>query len=132
MVRESQRESLAHIPYRREELVRQGSPRRYRGRALDQLTFPLGGIGTGSVSLGGWGMVRQQRLAGRWRVAVEVRGGRLSLETLHLGLTLAAVQVSLAGHGVPVAVTPSADGTVLHFVAPVTIKVGQALVGEGQ
>ncbi|MBN1557667.1 MAG: hypothetical protein JW951_05935, partial [Lentisphaerae bacterium] len=32
--------------------------RRYRGRRLDEIAFPIGGIGTGCISLGGWGQLR--------------------------------------------------------------------------
>ena len=32
-----------------------GKPRVYRGRQLAEIAFPLGGIGTGTVSLGGPG-----------------------------------------------------------------------------
>lgn len=43
------------IPYRREELHRMGTQRTFTGEALSQIAFPLGGIGTGTVSLGGRG-----------------------------------------------------------------------------
>jgi len=46
------------IPYTLDELLGRGQPRRYSGRQLDQIAFPLGGIGTGSISLGGWGQLR--------------------------------------------------------------------------
>jgi len=53
------------IPYSREELFRPGPPRTYRGRQLDNIAFPLGGIGTGTVSLGGWGQLRDFELFNR-------------------------------------------------------------------
>ena len=34
------------------------SVRTYTGRQLDHIAFPLGGIGAGCVSLGGWGQLR--------------------------------------------------------------------------
>jgi uncharacterized protein (DUF608 family) len=46
------------IPYTHEELFDVGPPRVYSGRQLDEIAFPLGGIGTGTISLGGWGQLR--------------------------------------------------------------------------
>lgn len=53
------------IPYTREELFASGSPHIYTGRSLDEIAFPLGGIGTGSVSLGGWGQLRDWEIMNR-------------------------------------------------------------------
>lgn len=53
------------IPYRRKELFGQGPLPAYRGRQLDEMAFPLGGIGTGSVSLGGWGQLRDWEVRNR-------------------------------------------------------------------
>jgi uncharacterized protein (DUF608 family) len=53
------------IPYSREALFRRGGPRTYSGRELDHLAFPLGGIGTGMVSLGGWGQLRDFEIFNR-------------------------------------------------------------------
>lgn len=53
------------IPYTLEELFAKGKPRVYRGRQLDQIAFPLGGIGTGSISLGGWGQLRDFEIFNR-------------------------------------------------------------------
>ncbi|GIV16099.1 MAG: hypothetical protein KatS3mg022_1534 [Armatimonadota bacterium] len=53
------------IPYPLEELFAPGKPRLYRGRQLDQIAFPLGGIGTGSISLGGWGQLRDFEIFNR-------------------------------------------------------------------
>jgi uncharacterized protein (DUF608 family) len=57
--------SASSIPYSPEDLTGKGRPRRYSGRQLDQIAFPLGGIGTGSVSLGGWGQLRDFELFNR-------------------------------------------------------------------
>ncbi|HEX2949372.1 MAG TPA: GH116 family glycosyl-hydrolase, partial [Armatimonadota bacterium] len=38
-----------------DELFRIGAQRTFRGRQLAEIAFPLGGIGTGTVSLGGRG-----------------------------------------------------------------------------
>lgn len=46
------------IPCEREALYRKGKPRIYSGRELDEIAFPLGGIGTGCIALGGWGQLR--------------------------------------------------------------------------
>ena len=47
------------IPYIKAELF-QHTPvrRRFTGRQLDEIAFPLGGIGTGCISLGSWGQLR--------------------------------------------------------------------------
>ena len=45
----------ASIPYRREDLRRVGKQRTFSGASLSQIAFPLGGIGTGTISLGGRG-----------------------------------------------------------------------------
>jgi non-lysosomal glucosylceramidase len=42
-----------------------GYPRSYSGRALAQIGFPLGGIGTGSISLGGRGQLRDWEIYNR-------------------------------------------------------------------
>ena len=57
--------SPAAVPYDRALLLRPGKPRVYRGRQLDQIAFPLGGIGTGSISLGGWGQLRDFEIFNR-------------------------------------------------------------------
>jgi non-lysosomal glucosylceramidase len=52
-------------PYPSGSLYRQGTPRVYRGRELDEIAFPLGGIGTGMISLGGWGQLRDFEIFNR-------------------------------------------------------------------
>src|SRR6476620_4784246 len=54
-----------HPPYPREELHRQGPQRSFSGRALGEVAFPLGGIGTGTVSLGGRGQLRDWEIFNR-------------------------------------------------------------------
>lgn len=44
--------------YSEKELYDRSPQITYRGRNLDEIAFPLGGIGTGMVSLGGWGQLR--------------------------------------------------------------------------
>src|SRR5438128_8596556 len=53
------------IPYSREELYRLGGARAYTGDALREVAFPLGGIGTGTVSLGGRGELRDWEIFNR-------------------------------------------------------------------
>lgn len=40
------------------KLLQRGAPIVYRGRQLDEIAMPVGGIGTGSISFGGWGQLR--------------------------------------------------------------------------
>src|SRR6185436_2773098 len=47
------------------DLFRVGSQRRFTGPALAQIAFPLGGIGTGTVSLGGRGDLRDWEIYNR-------------------------------------------------------------------
>lgn len=49
---------MSKIPYTHDELFSVGKSRVYTGRQLDEIAFPLGGIGTGMISLGGWGQLR--------------------------------------------------------------------------
>ncbi|MDP6440027.1 MAG: GH116 family glycosyl-hydrolase, partial [Candidatus Brocadiia bacterium] len=53
------------LPWSRSELRKPGAVRTYTGRQLDMIAFPLGGIGAGCVSLGGWGQLRDWEIYGR-------------------------------------------------------------------
>src|SRR5215470_6528744 len=53
------------VPYRSEELFRSGAQRTFTGDALKEIAFPLGGIGTGTVSLGGGGQLRDWEIFNR-------------------------------------------------------------------
>ncbi|MBI2194076.1 MAG: hypothetical protein HYU36_19040 [Planctomycetes bacterium] len=55
----------ASTPYSREELFGLGRRRTFTGEALAQIAFPLGGIGTGTVSLGGRGQLRDWEIFNR-------------------------------------------------------------------
>src|SRR5438874_4859987 len=57
--------SRANIPYSQEELYATCGPREYSGAALREIAFPLGGIGTGTVSLGGRGELRDWEIFNR-------------------------------------------------------------------
>ena len=61
-----------HLPYPREELYRQGPQRTFHGRSLGEIAFPLGGIGTGTVSLGGRGQLRDWEFFNRPGKGVEL------------------------------------------------------------
>ena len=54
------------IPYSRQELLLQGKKQRVlAGEHLSEVAFPLGGIGTGTVSLGGRGQLRDWEIFNR-------------------------------------------------------------------
>ncbi|MFW6163916.1 MAG: GH116 family glycosyl-hydrolase, partial [Planctomycetota bacterium] len=53
------------LPYSEKELYRRGPQQTLRSSNLDHVAFPLGGIGTGAVSLGGWGQLRDWEIMNR-------------------------------------------------------------------
>ena len=53
------------IPYAKSELYAMGRPAARSGRQLDEIAFPLGGLGTGMVSLGGRGQLRDWEIMNR-------------------------------------------------------------------
>ncbi|MGH9899990.1 MAG: GH116 family glycosyl-hydrolase [Pyrinomonadaceae bacterium] len=53
------------IPYSRSELLRQGLQRTFTGDHLSEIAFPIGGIGTGTVSLGGRGQLTDWEIFNR-------------------------------------------------------------------
>ena len=53
------------LPWSSRELRKGHEVRRFTGRQLDTIAFPIGGIGTGCVSLGGWGQLRDWEIYGR-------------------------------------------------------------------
>jgi len=56
---------VSKIPYSDKDLFNLDSSFSYGGRNLDEIAFPLGGIGTGSISLGGWGQLRDWEIMNR-------------------------------------------------------------------
>jgi uncharacterized protein (DUF608 family) len=57
--------SIKRLPHTREALSKMGPPRTFRGRELEHIAFPLGGIGTGCVSLAGNGSLRDWEIFNR-------------------------------------------------------------------
>lgn len=53
------------IPFSKEDLKGQGPQRTFTGAHLTEIAFPLGGIGTGTVSLGGRGQLRDWEIFNR-------------------------------------------------------------------
>lgn len=53
------------IPYSKQQLVESRKPRVLAGEQLSEVAFPLGGIGTGTVSLGGRGQLRDWEIFNR-------------------------------------------------------------------
>ncbi len=49
---------MHHVPWPTDILRATGPQRRFTGRQLEEIAFPLGGIGTGCISLGGRGNLR--------------------------------------------------------------------------
>ncbi len=56
---------IKQIPYSRRELYATGPQRTFVGESLAHIAFPLGGLGTGTVSLGGWGQLRDWEIMNR-------------------------------------------------------------------
>ncbi len=57
--------AIARLSASRKELRKTGPPRTFRGPQLAQIAFPLGGIGTGCVSLAGNGSLRDWEIFNR-------------------------------------------------------------------
>ena len=53
------------IPYSKRDLFGMGPQPWLRGRNLDCVAFPLGGLGTGCISLGGWGQLQDWEIRNR-------------------------------------------------------------------
>ena len=74
--------------YSKAQLYHRGPQITYSGRGLDEIAFPLGGIGTGMITLGGWGQLRDFEIMNRPAkgafvkntfFAIRVRQGKLDL-----------------------------------------------------
>lgn len=57
--------TVSDLPYSQSELFSMGKRRVYEGVSLREIAFPLGGIGTGTVSLGGRGELRDWEIFNR-------------------------------------------------------------------
>ncbi|NQT87731.1 hypothetical protein HQ560_13260, partial [bacterium] len=53
------------LPYTKKDLHRRSPQPNFRGRNLEHIAFPLGGIGTGTLGLGGWGQLRDWEVRNR-------------------------------------------------------------------
>lgn len=62
---DSKNSKTARIPYSTNELFGCGPQRSFSGESLREVAFPLGGIGTGTVSLGGRGQLRDWEIFNR-------------------------------------------------------------------
>jgi len=60
-----QSDAGSSIPYSRQELVSGGPQRSYSSEQAGEVAFPLGGIGTGTVSIGGRGELRDWEIFNR-------------------------------------------------------------------
>jgi uncharacterized protein (DUF608 family) len=88
----------AQKPYPAQDLFRLGEQRVFEGPALKEIAFPLGGIGTGTVSLGGRGDIRDWEIFNRpgkgvklpftfFALYFEEEGGRRGVRVLEGPLT---------------------------------------------
>jgi len=88
----------AQKPYSAQDLFRLGEQRVFEGPALKEIAFPLGGIGTGTVSLGGRGDLRDWEIFNRpgkgvklpftfFALYFEEEGGRRGVRVLEGPLT---------------------------------------------
>ncbi len=59
------RDQAKDLPYSLSELMSLGKVRTFEGEALREIAFPLGGIGTGTISLGGRGNLRDWEIFNR-------------------------------------------------------------------
>lgn len=57
--------SKSTIPYKQKELHAVGPQRRFTGASGTEIAFPMGGIGTGTISLGGRGNLRDFEIFGK-------------------------------------------------------------------
>ena len=96
------------LPYTASELLRRGPQKTFRGRNLDHIAFPLGGIGTGTISLGGWGQLRDWEILNRPAkgfcapdsfFTLKVRDGRKSVTKVVQGP--AGGDFGASGHSMP-------------------------------
>src|SRR5579884_2862746 len=56
---------MTDLPWSQEVLRAAGSQRSFTGESLREIAFPLGGIGTGTISLGGRGQLRDWEIFNR-------------------------------------------------------------------
>ena len=94
----AQEKEQAKVPYSTQELFGLGGQRTLEGQNLKEIAFPLGGIGTGTVSLGGRGNLRDWEIFNRpgkgvnlpftfFSLYFEEEGGRKGVRVLEGPLT---------------------------------------------
>jgi uncharacterized protein (DUF608 family) len=71
--------AVKRISYSRRELRSSRPARTFSGRNLDEIAFPLGGIGTGSVALGGNGSLRDWEIFNRPNKGQSLHGAFFAL-----------------------------------------------------
>jgi len=86
------------IPYSKSQLFKLGPQLTYSGRNLDEIAFPLGGIGTGSISLGGWGQLRDWEIMNRPAKGKVITDGFFAIRTkTKKGTTAKVLQGPIGG-----------------------------------
>lgn len=89
---------VSKIPYSRQELFQLGEQRVFEGVELKEIAFPLGGLGTGTISLGGRGNLRDWEIFNRpgkginlpftfFALYLEPEGGKAEVRVLESRLT---------------------------------------------
>jgi uncharacterized protein (DUF608 family) len=93
--------------YTKSQLYHRGPQITYSGRNLDEIAFPLGGIGAGSISLGGWGQLRDWEIMNRPAKGYAVKNGFFAIRARSKGKSVTKVlqgpvggNLTGVGHGV--------------------------------
>ena len=90
---------MASIPWSPAELRSMNAPEPKTGRALDQIAFPLGGLGTGMVSLGGWGQLRDWEIRNRPAKGAAMPQGFFMLRCRNASMDVTRVLQGPLGNG---------------------------------
>ena len=73
----SQPSTAVATPYSKTELYGKGPQRSFTGLHLDQIAFPLGGIGAGQINLGGSGQLQDYSLFNRPAIGEQPRNAAM-------------------------------------------------------
>jgi len=93
------RERAARIQHFRESLLAPARRHLYRGQALADLAMPLGGIGAGSIALGGRGDLREWQIFNTANSSCVVPGGFFAVRAVREGGRAVARLLQLDGIG---------------------------------